>query len=250
MQGQATRTRLISCQGLKKSFAGTLVLRGVDLDILQGESLVILGGSGCGKTVLLKHFNGLFRPEGGKVIFDGMEINSMSEDQLVPVRQRIGMLFQGAALFDSLTVGENVAFPLREHRKMSEGDIAKRVKQLLELVGLPGAEEMMPARLSGGMRKRAGLARALALAPEVMLYDEPTTGLDPVVGARINTLIKNLQCTLGLTSVIVTHDLQSAFYLADRLAFLNRGVIEQVGSPEEIRGSQLAELQEFLSARP
>lgn len=240
----------MQCLGIEKSLGGLPVLRGVNLTVRRGETLVILGGSGCGKTVLLKHLNGLLRPDAGQVLFDGVELGSLGEEALVGIRQKIGMLFQGAALFDSLTVGENVAFPLREQRRMEERSIAAKVRETLELVGLPGAEKMMPSELSGGMRKRAGLARALASQPQVVLYDEPTTGLDPVVGARINALIKGLQHRLGLTSVVVTHDLQSAFYLADRLAFLNNGVIEEVGTPQQIRSSAKPALREFLSATP
>jgi len=239
---------LIRCDGVHKAFRDKAVLRGVTLDVRQGETLVLLGGSGSGKSVLLKHLNGLLRADEGTVEVDGMRLDTLDEDGLVPVRRRVSMLFQQGALFDSLTVGDNVAFPLREHRMLAEHDLPKRVAEALAMVGLEKTERLMPSELSGGMRKRAALARALVLEPKAVLYDEPTTGLDPVVGAKINHLIRELQKSLGLTSVVVTHDLGSAFYVADRIAFLYEGRIRFTGTPDEARASADAPLREFLTA--
>ena len=243
-----TTDAFIVCRTVRKSFAGRAVLAGLSLEIRHGETMVILGGSGSGKSVLLKHMNGLLRPDAGEVWVDGEAIAHKSEEQLASVRRKVGMLFQGAALFDSLTVADNIAFPLREHTQMDEDAIAARVTEVLAEVDLPGIEGRYPAELSGGMRKRAGLARALALAPQALLYDEPTTGLDPVVSGRINALIRHLQARFGMTSVVVTHDLHSAFFVADRLAFLAEGGIRAVGTPEEIRRSEEPSLREFLAA--
>jgi phospholipid/cholesterol/gamma-HCH transport system ATP-binding protein len=239
---------LIRCDRVEKAFRQKAVLRGVTLDVRRGETLVLLGGSGSGKSVLLKHLNGLLRADAGTVEIDGVRLDTLDEDALVPVRRRVSMLFQQGALFDSLTVGDNVAFPLREHHMLPEHDVPKRVAEALAMVGLERSERLMPAELSGGMRKRAALARALVLEPKAVLYDEPTTGLDPVVGAKINHLIRDLQQRLGLTSVVVTHDLASAFYVADRIAFLYEGRIRFTGTPDEARASTDAPLHEFLTA--
>jgi len=238
----------IRCQGITKAFREKAVLRGIDLDVTSGETLVLLGGSGSGKSVLLKHLNGLLRPDDGSVEVDGTRLETLDEDALVPVRRQVSMLFQQGALFDSLSVGENVAFPLREHRMLPPDKIPARVAEALAMVGLEKSEQLMPSELSGGMRKRAALARALVLEPRVLLYDEPTTGLDPVVAAKINHLIRDLQRQLGLTSVVVTHDLASAFYVADRLAFLYEGRIRFTGTPAEARATTDAPLHEFLTA--
>jgi phospholipid/cholesterol/gamma-HCH transport system ATP-binding protein len=238
----------IRCQGVTKTFRNKAVLRGVNLEVQSGETLVLLGGSGSGKSVLLKHLNGLLRPDAGTVEVDGTRLETLDEDALVPVRRHVSMLFQQGALFDSLTVGENVAFPLREHRILPPEQIPARVAEALAMVGLENTEKLMPAELSGGMRKRAALARALVLEPRVLLYDEPTTGLDPVVAAKINHLIRDLQTKLGLTSVVVTHDLASAFYVADKMAFLYEGRIRFTGTPDEARATTDAPLHEFLTA--
>jgi phospholipid/cholesterol/gamma-HCH transport system ATP-binding protein len=243
-----TRVPYICCRGVEKQFHGKAVLRGVDLDVLPGETMVILGGSGSGKSVLLKHMNGLLRPDAGEITVDGEALGALDEDGLVAVRRKVGMLFQMGALFDSLTVGENVAYALREHRVCPPAEILPRVRRVLALVDLAGTETLMPAELSGGMRKRAALARALVLEPRALLYDEPTTGLDPVVAAKINHLIRDLQRQLGLTSVVVTHDLASAFLVGDRLAFLHEGRIRFVGTVDEARRTTDPFLHEFLTA--
>jgi phospholipid/cholesterol/gamma-HCH transport system ATP-binding protein len=238
----------IQCRNLFKSFGEKAVLQGVNLTVNQGETMVILGGSGSGKSVLLKHMNGLMSPDSGEVFLDGMEISHLEEDDLIAVRKKVAMVFQSSALFDSLTVGENVAYPLYEHTVLSPEEIQDRAKEVLSLVGLKGSEELYPAELSGGMKKRVALARALALRPEGLLYDEPTTGLDPIMTHRINRLIRDLQEKLGVTSVVVTHDLQSAFVVADRLAFLQGGKIQFTGTREEFRASSDLALHEFLYA--
>jgi phospholipid/cholesterol/gamma-HCH transport system ATP-binding protein len=236
----------IECRNLFKSFGEKAVLQGVNLTVKRGETMVILGGSGSGKTVLLKHMNGLIGPQTGQVFLDGLEISRMEEDELTEVRKRVAMVFQSCALFDSLTVGENIAYPLNEHAALSPAEIRDRVREALSLVGLEGSEDLYPAEMSGGMKKRAALARALVLKPEALLYDEPTTGLDPVMTHRINRLISELQKKLSVTSVVVTHDLQSAFAVADRLAFLQQGQIRLVGTREEFHASKDLALHEFL----
>ena len=223
------------------------MLQGVNLTVRQGETIVVLGGSGSGKTVLLKHMNGLIGPESGEVFLDGLEISRMEEDDLREARKKVAMVFQGSALFDSLTIGENVAYPLNEHTALSPDEIRDRVREILSLVEMEGSEELYPAEMSGGMKKRVALARALALKPRGLLYDEPTTGLDPIMTHRINRLICDMQRKLGVTSVVVTHDLQSAFTVADRLAFLQNGQIRFVGTREEFQASADPSLHEFLS---
>jgi phospholipid/cholesterol/gamma-HCH transport system ATP-binding protein len=239
---------IVRCRALWKAFAGQPVLRGVDLDVWRGETLVILGGSGAGKSVLLKHMNVLLHPDRGEVWIGGENVTNLPESALAPFRRRVGMVFQLSALFDSMTVFDNVAYPIREWRLMPENALADRVRELLEVVGLDGAEGSLPAELSGGMRKRAALARALALEPQVLLYDEPTTGLDPVVAQRINVLVRDLQSRFGLTGIVVTHDLHSAFHVADRIAFLDSGEITFRGTPEEARRATQPRLREFLDA--
>jgi len=238
----------IRCRGLEKRFRDKDVLRGVTLDVRAGETLVVLGGSGSGKSVLLKHMNALLTPDAGSVEVEGVVLGSCREDELARIRRNVAMLFQQAALFDSLTVAENVAYPLREHHLCAEPELRDRVRTALDMVGLAGTETLMPSELSGGMRKRAALARALVLEPRAILYDEPTTGLDPVVAAKVNHLIRDLQRRLGLTGVVVTHDLGSAFFVADRIAFLHDGRIRFVGPPEEARASTDPHLHEFLTA--
>lgn len=240
---------LIRCEGLHKSFNGLKVLQGVELEVARGETLVIIGESGCGKSVLLKHLIGLLRPDAGHVYVDGTDITRLSEKELIPIRTRFGMLFQGSALFDSLSVAENVAFALREHRRLSEKQVRLTVAEKLAVVGLTGSEEKMPSELSGGMQKRVALARAIALDPEVILYDEPTTGLDPLHADDINDLIIHTQRTVHATTVIVTHDIVSACRVADRIVMLYGGRLIAGGTPEDILKSGLPEVREFISGR-
>jgi phospholipid/cholesterol/gamma-HCH transport system ATP-binding protein len=231
---------------LEKSFGEKKIYKGLSLKIEKGETLTVLGGSGTGKTVMLKMLLGLMWPDAGRILFDGKDVVPMSEEEILGVRRRVGMLFQGGALFDSLSVKENVAYPLREHFKHTEEEIAKLVAEKLELVGLPGIEEMTPSDLSGGMKKRVSLARAIATSPEVILYDEPTTGLDPTNTRRIDNVIISLQKKLGVTSIVVTHDIQSAFYISDRLALLHDGKIRFVGTKAEVKGADDPVVQGFI----
>jgi phospholipid/cholesterol/gamma-HCH transport system ATP-binding protein len=229
-----------------KAYGQKQVLRGANLKVYRGEVLVILGGSGTGKSVTLRHMLGLEAPDEGRVLVEDEDITDLPEEELYRVRMKFGMLFQSGALFDSMTVFENVAFPLREHTEMSEEEIERAVRERLELVNLPNTEHLMPVDLSGGMRKRVGLARSIVLDPKMILYDEPTTGLDPITAQKINEMIIDLQSKLNVTSVVVTHDIQSAFSVGDRIAFLNRGVFEWVGSMEEARNSDHPVLRDFL----
>jgi phospholipid/cholesterol/gamma-HCH transport system ATP-binding protein len=230
-----------------KVFDGNQVLRGLDLTIEAGEILTILGGSGTGKSVLLKLIIGLLKPDAGQILVEGEDIVPLREEALLRVRRKIGMLFQGAALFDSLTVKENVAFSLREHTLMTDGEIRERVAEVLGLVGMKEVEGKLPVELSGGMRKRVGLARAIALTPRILLYDEPTTGLDPRNVDKINELITDLRAKLQVTSVVVTHDLQSAFRISDRVALLSEGRIAATGPPGEIEVRDDPVVQEFFA---
>jgi len=232
--------------GLHKSFGENAVLRGVDLAIGRGETVVVLGGSGSGKTVLLHHTIGLHRPDEGQVFVDGVEIHEFAEEQLIETRKKVGMLFQAGALFDSMTVEENVGYALREHTNRSDEEIRLRVCDVLGLVELENVEQLMPSNLSGGMRKRVALARAIALAPRAILYDEPTTGLDPITANTINRLIRNLQKKLGVTSIVVTHDIHSAFTVGDRIAFIHEGRILFDGSVAEARKTSEPTLKNFL----
>jgi phospholipid/cholesterol/gamma-HCH transport system ATP-binding protein len=236
----------IEFSGIKKAFDEKVVYSGLNLSIEKGETITIIGGSGSGKSVLLKLLVGLMKPDEGSIKIDGTDIVPLSERDLVSVRKRIGMLFQGGALFDSISVGENVGYGLVMHRGMSEKQIDKKVARCLDMVGLPGIERMMPADLSGGMKKRVALARAIAYDPEIILYDEPTTGLDPTNSNRINHLINELQELLKVTSVIVTHDMKSAFAISDRLAMLFKGRIEAVGTAEQIERSKEPVVRGFI----
>ena len=238
---------MIDIINLTKSFRGHPVLRGVNLTIETGETMVIIGRSGCGKSVLLKHIIGLLRPDGGQVLMDGVDITKLPRKALDRIRLTCGMLFQGSALFDSLTVAENVGFALLEHGRQSLQDIRPRVAECLAMVGLQDVEALHPAQLSGGMRKRVGLARAICMNPQVILYDEPTTGIDPVMSDVINHLIIALRDKLRVTSVAVTHDMTSAYKIADRIAMLYEGQIILVGTPEEIRQSSNAIVRQFVT---
>jgi phospholipid/cholesterol/gamma-HCH transport system ATP-binding protein len=239
--------KAIELRRLYKAFNGNQVLQGLDLAIEAGEILTILGGSGTGKSVLLKLIIGLMKPDAGQVLVEGDDIVPLQEEELLKVRRKVGMLFQGAALFDSLTAKENVAFPLREHTQMTEAEIQERVAEVLALVGMAGVEEKLPSELSGGMRKRVGLARAVALTPRIVLYDEPTTGLDPRNVDKINELITDLRAKLHVTSVVVTHDIQSALRISDRVALLSEGRIAETGTPADITRAERSVVQEFLA---
>ena len=238
---------MIRIEGLKKAFGVAEVLRGVSFEVRDGETMVIIGRSGCGKSVLLKHLCGLLKPDAGQVLVDGVNIVPLSERELAPIRKRFGVLFQGAALFDSMTVFDNVAFPLREERKFDEEEIQTRVERALAIVDLVKARDKKPAELSGGMRKRAGLARACVAEPKYILYDEPTTGLDPIMADNINELILRLHDQLRATSVAVTHDMVSAYKIADRIALLHEGQIYVVGTPQEIQKTTDPVVQRFIA---
>ena len=240
---------MIQVRGLKKRFAGLQVLDGVDLDIERGETLVIIGRSGSGKSVLVKHLLGLIRPDEGSILLDGDEVVGQGGRELYALRQRFGYLFQSAALFDSLTVSENVGLGLRENTKMPEAEIRAIAAEKLALVGLDDVEDKKPAELSGGMQKRVGLARAIAMEPDVVIYDEPTTGLDPIMADVINDLILDLQRRLDITSVVVTHDMTSAFKIADRIAMLYHGRIIFTGTPDELRGTDDPVVRQFIEGR-
>jgi phospholipid/cholesterol/gamma-HCH transport system ATP-binding protein len=240
---------LFQVRGLTKTYDGRTVLDHLDFDVLRGECLVILGRSGSGKSVTLRQLNGLEKPEDGTVVFDGTELTALRERELFPLRRRIAMLFQSGALFDSMNVLDNVAFPLREHSDLSETEIRDTVQHKLSLVKLRDVEAKMPSELSGGMRKRVALARSLALDPEVMLFDEPTTGLDPVTSATIGTLINSIQKEVGVTSVVVTHDIPLARKVGDRLAFLSGGKFAFFGTWAEADGHQNQEFADFVDGR-
>ena len=242
---------LIRFENVQKSFGTKVVYSGLDLVIPRGGTVTILGASGSGKSVLLKLLIGLFEADGGSIMFDGQDVTQMNEHELYAVRRRVAYLFQGAALFDSLNVGENVAYGLREQNwnTMSDVEVRRRVAQSLSMVGLPGIEEMRPSDLSGGMKKRVGLARTLALQPEVILYDEPTSGLDPINTARINHLIVGIQRALRITSIVVTHDMGTAFAVSDRIVMLGKGRVLMAGSPDEFRATTNPYVRDFIDGK-
>lgn len=242
------RQPILKIEHLRKHYAGRVVLDDINLEVYRGEILCIIGQSGCGKSQLMRHVIGLIIPDGGRIILDGEVISTptVKPREFDQYRKRFGMLFQGAALFDSMTVGENIAFPLREHTSYSEGEIKKIVAESLEMVGLTGLEGNMPAEFSGGMRSRLGLARAIALKPEIMLYDEPTSALDPIMTDKINDLILDLRKKLNMTSIVVTHDMSSAYKIADRIAMIYEHKIIFNGTPGEIRASRNPYIQQFI----
>ena len=239
---------LFEIRGLEKSFGDSAVLRGVDLDVHVGERLTLIGQSGCGKSVLLKLMIGLMPPDAGTIVFDGQDVTRLPEGQWVKVRARIGMLFQGDALFDSLRVADNVAYALNEQRLLPKAEILDRVSESLAQVSLPGIEHMWPANLSGGMRKRVALARAIVTRPDVVLYDEPTEGLDPINVTRVDRLLDALRAGHGVTTVVATQNMRSAFSTSDRLAFISEGVVARAGSPEDLRAWSDPRIEPFRRA--
>lgn len=246
-EGQAEAVVVV--RDLWKSFDGTAAVRGVSLEVRHGQIQVIMGPSGCGKSVLLKHLVGLLKPDRGEVLVFDEPVQALRDHDLDALRIRIGVVFQSAALFDSLTVGDNVAFPLRRHARLSDEEVTRRVGELLGMVELAGTERLIPSALSGGMRKRVGIARALALGPSLILYDEPTSGLDPLTAHTVDDLILRLRADLGVTSVVVTHSLDSAFRLADRLAVMDAGRLCASGRPQEILTSSVPFVRKFLDTR-
>ncbi len=245
-QGDVNDKYQIRVRGLKKSFGPHNVLRGVDLDIERHKINIIIGGSGQGKSVFLKHMIGLLKPDEGRIWVDGVDIVPLKDHQLNEVRRKFGMLFQYAALFDSMTVEENVAFPLKEHTNKGKKEIKEIVVSKLQALGLYNIEKKLPSELSGGMRKRVGLARAIVLEPEIIIYDEPTTGLDPVATKNVDDMIADISNRLGVTSVVISHDMASTFRIGDKIAMLDGGRIVADGTSEEIRNLDVGVLQEFL----
>jgi phospholipid/cholesterol/gamma-HCH transport system ATP-binding protein len=246
----ATGQPIIEVRDLVAGYGSRTILHGVNLDILPGETMVILGGSGSGKSTLLRNIVGLERPKSGRIRIKGVDITRCSRRELDEVRKSIGMSFQGAALFNSMTVGDNVALALREHTKLAESTIKVMTRLKLEQVGLAHCEDYLPSQLSGGMKKRAAVARALAMDPEILLFDEPSAGLDPIIAAGIDELILNLKRAFQMTVVVVTHELASAFQIADRLAVVDKGHILMVGTVEEVRGSANTRVRQFLDRVP
>jgi len=240
---------VIEIRGLCKRFGANVVLDGVDLDVPHGKNTVVIGGSGTGKSVLIKCVVGLLRADAGEIRVDGEDVTKMDERELVRVRRKFGMLFQGAALFDSMNVGENVAFALRRLQNYPERQVRSVVEEKLGMVGLRDIQHLMPAELSGGMKKRVGLARAIAAEPQILLYDEPTTGLDPIMADVINDLIISLRESLGVTSISITHDMASAYKIADQIAMLYKGRIVEVGTPVEIRRTENPVVSQFVEGR-
>jgi phospholipid/cholesterol/gamma-HCH transport system ATP-binding protein len=238
---------LVELRDVRKSFDQKAVLRGVSFALQKGTTLAVMGGSGSGKTVLLRITDGLIRPDGGQVALFGRRIERMREEAMLAIRKRAGFVFQSAALFDSLSVFENIAYPLREHTRMSLGEISDRVHRFLSLVGMPGTDELMPAELSGGMRKRVGIARALVMEPEVVFFDEPTAGLDPTNARLVAELIVTLRAGVCDTAIVVTHDIDFANMVADQMAILHQGRFADVGTPAEIRVSSNPDVRRFLA---
>jgi phospholipid/cholesterol/gamma-HCH transport system ATP-binding protein len=240
---------MVAVRALTKKIGRQEILRGVDLDVAKGETLALIGRSGGGKTVLLKHLIGLMLPDSGEIWVDGQNIIGLSERKLEAIRSKVGILFQGGALFDSMTVEENIAFPLREAGERDQKVIREKVNEMLEVVELEGSETKMPVNLSGGMKKRVGLARSIIRRPSCILYDEPTSGLDPIVSDSINQLIRRLQSRFQVTSIVVTHDMKSAFHVADRIAYLHEGRVYFEGTPSEFEQTRDPLIQDFLLGR-
>ena len=250
MTEKGEREVVIEVKDLVRKFGDRTVLNGVNLKVYRGETFVIMGGSGCGKSTLLRHIIGNLKPTSGRVVLLGQDITDRYGEELDGVRKKIGMSFQSSALFDSMTVGENVSLPLKEHTKLEDSIIDIMIKMKLELVGLRGFEELLPSELSGGMKKRVGLARAIAMDPQIIFYDEPTAGLDPIVAAVIDKLIIDLSKKLSVTTVVVTHDMKSVFTIADRIAMLYEGRVLEVGTCDEIKNSKNEMVQQFINGSP
>lgn len=245
----AAEKTLIEVNGVHKSFAHNHVLRGLNLSVRQGESMVVIGGSGTGKSVLIKCIIGILSPDRGNIFVAGQDIGSLKEKDLYQLRKKFGMLFQAGALFDSMKVWENVGFGLLQHTTLSKKEVKKRAIEKLNLLGLHQIEDLMPSELSGGMRKRVSLARAIAMEPEILLYDEPTTGLDPIRADTINALIVEMRKKIKVTSITITHDMVSAYKVGDRIAMLYQGKIIEVGTPDEIKNSSSAIVQQFIQGK-
>ncbi len=239
----------IDIKGLKKSFGGNIVLDGIDLSIEDGKTTVIIGQTGCGKSVLIKHIIGLLKPDAGQIVVSGVDVTQLRHKEFSAMLKSFGVLFQSAALFDSMTVGENVAFPLIEHTGLPDSKIMEIVSEKLAIVGLKGVEHLYPAELSGGMKKRVGLARAIALDPKVLIFDEPTTGLDPVMSDTIDNLIMNTQRRLGVTSIVISHDIAGTFKIAHWIAMLYKGKVVLYGSPDDFRNTKDPIVRQFLERR-
>jgi phospholipid/cholesterol/gamma-HCH transport system ATP-binding protein len=254
MSASADSTPVIEVTDLVRDFHGRKVLNGISFKVMKGDTMIIMGGSGCGKSTLLRHVIGAMKPTSGSVKLFGEEITTMTESQLARVRRRFGMLFQSGALLQSMTVGENVALPILEHGRLDAGIVDLMVKMKLEMVGLTGFEHLKPAEISGGMKKRVGLARALALDPELLFSDEPTAGLDPIMTSVVDILTKDMTRKLGVTAVVVTHDMVSAFRIGTKMIMLgtgpNQGKIIEAGTPEQIRASRNGEVQQFINGEP
>ncbi len=240
---------MIQLKGVTKKFGEREILRGVDIHVRRGETMVILGGSGTGKSVSMKHIMGLFDPDDGEVLIDGEPMSYVSRKQKTMLRSRMGVLFQSGALINWLSVYDNVALPLREHRLVPGDQVDAIVTEKLEWLGLWPAKDLLPSNISGGMKKRVGLARALTTNPEILMYDEPTSGLDPVMSQVINELVVRMQKELDVTQIVVTHDMSSAYYIADRITFLYQGLVEFVGTPDEIKGTDNEIVQQFINGR-
>jgi len=241
---------IIEVKDLVKSFDGRVVLNKVNLKVYKGETTVIMGGSGCGKSTLLRHIIGSHQPDSGQVFLKGKDITQLPDTEFDKIRKRFGMVFQNAALFDSMSVEDNILLPIREHTKLDQKIMDIMLKMKLELVGLRGFEKLMPSQLSGGMRRRVGLARAIALDPEIVFYDEPTAGLDPIVAGVVDKLILDLSKKLQITSVVVTHDMKSVFSIADRVAMLYEGKVLAEGTLDEIKNTDNPSIQQFISGNP
>ncbi len=250
MKSQNSKEYAIVVDHLVTYFDERRILDDINVRVRKGEVLVVLGGSGCGKTTFLRHLIGLLQPHSGRILMQGKDITTLDEDEMNKIRKKMGMLFQGAALFNSMTLGDNVALPLREHTKLAESTIKIMTRIKLGLVGLTGFDGFKPAQLSGGMKKRAGLARALAMDPQMLFFDEPSAGLDPIIAAEIDRLILRLKRAFKMTMVIVTHEMESAFLIADRILMLDGGSVIALGTPEEIRANPHLRVQQFLQREP